>query len=146
MDFTDMVFIDPVAPGFAVPGDKDESKKKFYSIKPDIEYLSRTVYDWLLKNRRDGLAQVHSPARATAAIACPHHYFLADPAGRRDQRHGDGLALPRAGPWTRAPTSRHDWVTTLPSWPPPTTSGRQGALRPPDEGRGGLARGEFVSD
>src|SRR5438034_7280693 len=32
--------------------DKDETKKRFYSIKPDIEYLSRVVYDWLLKNGR----------------------------------------------------------------------------------------------
>jgi carboxypeptidase C (cathepsin A) len=53
MDFTDMVFIDPVGTGFSRSlVDKDETKKRFYSIKPDIEYLSRTVYDWLLKNGR----------------------------------------------------------------------------------------------
>jgi carboxypeptidase C (cathepsin A) len=53
LDFTDLVFIDPVGTGFSRSlVDKDETKKKFYSIKPDIEYLSRTVYDWLLKNGR----------------------------------------------------------------------------------------------
>src|SRR5579859_1471536 len=53
MDFTDMVFIDPVGTGFSRSlVDKDETKKRFYSIKPDIEYLSRIVYDWLLKNGR----------------------------------------------------------------------------------------------
>ncbi len=53
LDFTDMVFIDPVGTGFSRSlTDKDETKKRFYSIKPDIEYLSRIVYDWLLKNGR----------------------------------------------------------------------------------------------
>ena len=53
LDFTDMVFIDPVGTGFSRSlVDKDETKKRFYSIKPDIEYLSRIVYDWLLKNDR----------------------------------------------------------------------------------------------
>src|SRR5690348_124824 len=53
LDFTDLVFIDPVGTGFSrsLEG-KDETKKHFYSIKPDIEYLSRIVYDWLLKNGR----------------------------------------------------------------------------------------------
>jgi carboxypeptidase C (cathepsin A) len=53
LDVTDMVFIDPVGTGFSRSlVDKDETKKRFYSIKPDIEYLSRIVYDWLLKNGR----------------------------------------------------------------------------------------------
>src|SRR5258705_8814477 len=44
LDFTDMVFIDPVGTGFSRSlVDKDETKKRFYSIKPDIEYLSRIV-------------------------------------------------------------------------------------------------------
>lgn len=53
MDFTDLVFIDPVGTGFsrALVGD-DEAKKAFYSVKPDIAYLSRIVFDWLVKNGR----------------------------------------------------------------------------------------------
>jgi len=53
LDFTDLVFIDPVGTGFSrarVP--EDEAKKKFYSTNADIEYLSRVVYDWLVKNGR----------------------------------------------------------------------------------------------
>lgn len=53
LDFTDMVFIDPVGTGFSrarVP--EAEAKKKFYSTQADIEYLSRIVYDWLVKNDR----------------------------------------------------------------------------------------------
>ncbi|WP_448121415.1 S10 family peptidase [Xanthomonas arboricola] len=53
LDFTDLVFIDPVGTGFsrALIGD-DEAKKQFYNPQADVEYLSRVVYDWLLKNRR----------------------------------------------------------------------------------------------
>lgn len=53
LDFTDLVFIDPVGTGFSrsrIPD--DEAKKKFYATQVDIEYLSRIVYDWLVKNNR----------------------------------------------------------------------------------------------
>jgi carboxypeptidase C (cathepsin A) len=53
LDFTDLVFIDPVGTGFSRSlVDADETKKDFYGSKPDIEYLSRVVYDWLTKNGR----------------------------------------------------------------------------------------------
>jgi carboxypeptidase C (cathepsin A) len=53
LDFTDLVFIDPVGTGFSrasVP--EADAKRLFYSTTPDIEYLSRVVYDWLVKNDR----------------------------------------------------------------------------------------------
>jgi carboxypeptidase C (cathepsin A) len=53
LDFTDLVFIDPVGTGFSrasVP--EADAKKLFYSTTPDIEYLSRIIYDWLVKNNR----------------------------------------------------------------------------------------------
>lgn len=53
LDFTDLVFIDPIGTGFSrseVP--EAEAKKLFYSTEPDIEYLSRAVYDWLVTNNR----------------------------------------------------------------------------------------------
>lgn len=53
LGFTDLVFIDPVGTGFSralVP--EAEAKKLFYSTVPDIEYLSRVIYDWLVKNDR----------------------------------------------------------------------------------------------
>jgi len=55
LDFTDLVFIDPIGTGFSrstVP--EDEAKKLFYSTTPDIDYLSRVIYDWLVKNDRLG--------------------------------------------------------------------------------------------
>jgi len=53
LDFTDLVFIDPVGTGFSrarIP--EDEAKKKFYAVEADIDYLSRIIYDWLVKNGR----------------------------------------------------------------------------------------------
>ena len=53
LDFTDLVFVDPIGTGFSrsqVP--EAETKKLFYSTVPDIQYLSRVIYDWLVKNDR----------------------------------------------------------------------------------------------
>ncbi|MEO8460358.1 MAG: peptidase S10, partial [Dokdonella sp.] len=53
IDFTDLVFIDPVGTGFSrarIPD--DEAKKNFYTTDTDIEYLSRVIYDWLVTNDR----------------------------------------------------------------------------------------------
>jgi len=55
LDFTDLVFIDPIGTGFSRSlVSNDETKKQFYSTTPDIEYLSRIIYDWLVKNDRLG--------------------------------------------------------------------------------------------
>lgn len=53
LGFTDLVFIDPIGTGYSqalVPQDK--ATKLFYSTDSDITYLSRIIYDWLVKNGR----------------------------------------------------------------------------------------------
>jgi carboxypeptidase C (cathepsin A) len=53
LDFTDLVFIDPIGTGFSRSlVAADQTKKQFYSTDADIHYLSRIVYDWLVKNGR----------------------------------------------------------------------------------------------
>ena len=53
LDFTDLVFIDPIGTGFSRSlVSEAQTKKLFYTTVPDIEYLSRIVYDWLVKNDR----------------------------------------------------------------------------------------------
>lgn len=50
LDLTDLVFIDPIGTGFSrarVP--MEEARGHFFTTTGDIEYLSRIVYDWLLK-------------------------------------------------------------------------------------------------
>ena len=53
LDFTDLVFIDPIGTGYSRSlVNEADTKKMFYSTGPDIEYLSRIVFDWLVKNGR----------------------------------------------------------------------------------------------
>ena len=53
LDMSDLVFIDPVGTGFSHSmEDDDATKKDFYATEADIKYLSRVVYDWLVKNGR----------------------------------------------------------------------------------------------
>ena len=53
LDFTDLVFIDPVGTGYSRSlVSADETKKQFYSTAADIHYLSRVIYDWLVANGR----------------------------------------------------------------------------------------------
>jgi carboxypeptidase C (cathepsin A) len=53
LDFTDMVFVDPIGTGFSRSlVDEAETKKLFYAPKPDIEYLSLVIYKWLVQNDR----------------------------------------------------------------------------------------------
>ncbi|HEX4649969.1 MAG TPA: peptidase S10 [Granulicella sp.] len=53
LDFTDLVFIDPIGTGYSRSlVDEAETKKLFYAPTPDIEYLSLVIYKWLVKNDR----------------------------------------------------------------------------------------------
>jgi carboxypeptidase C (cathepsin A) len=53
LDFTDLVFLDPIGTGFSRSlTTPDETKKQFFSTETDIQYLSRAIYDWLVKNGR----------------------------------------------------------------------------------------------
>jgi carboxypeptidase C (cathepsin A) len=53
LGFTDLVFIDPIGTGYsrALIDDK-QATKDFYSTDIDIQYLSRIMVDWLVKNGR----------------------------------------------------------------------------------------------
>ena len=53
LDFSDLVFIDPIGTGFSRSVvNPDQAKKDFYTTENDIQYLSRIIYDWLTKNHR----------------------------------------------------------------------------------------------
>jgi carboxypeptidase C (cathepsin A) len=148
LDVTDMVFIDPVGTGFSRSlVDKDETKKHFYSIKPDIEYLSRIVYDWLLKNGR-----MASPKYITGESYGGYRvpritYFL--------QTHlGVGInGMVMVSPYLEPPMdqapefSPMPWVTTLPSMAAANYERQGKALSPAQMAEvETYARGEFVSD
>lgn len=53
LPFSDLVFVDPIGTGYSrALVSEANAKKFFYSPTPDIEYLSRVIYDWLVKNNR----------------------------------------------------------------------------------------------
>ncbi|GGE82496.1 S10 family peptidase [Sphingomonas prati] len=53
LDLTDLVFIDPIGTGFSRSlVDEAQTKKAFYANDPDVRYLSKIVYDWLVKEGR----------------------------------------------------------------------------------------------
>jgi len=53
LDFTDLVFIDPVGTGFSRSLEAaDATKRDFYRTDSDIHYLSRVIADWLISNQR----------------------------------------------------------------------------------------------
>jgi carboxypeptidase C (cathepsin A) len=53
LDFTDMVFLDPIGTGFSKSlVDEAESKKLFYGPDQDVQYLSLVIFKWLVKNDR----------------------------------------------------------------------------------------------
>ncbi len=53
LGFSDLVFIDPIGTGFSRSLVSDaETRKLFYNTDPDIAYLSRVIYTWLVDNGR----------------------------------------------------------------------------------------------
>jgi len=148
MDFTDMVFIDPVGTGFSRSlVDKDETKKRFYSIKPDIEYLSRIVYDWLLKNGRMASPKYVAGESYGGFRAPKITHYLQSQLGVGVS--GVVMVSPYLEPiMDQAPDfSPMNWVTTLPSMTAANYE-RQGKTLSPALMKEveDYTRGEFVSD
>ncbi len=53
LDFTDIVFIDPVGTGFSkLLVNNDENRKKYFSVRGDISSLAEAIRIWLEQNRR----------------------------------------------------------------------------------------------
>ncbi len=116
LDFTDLVFIDPVGTGFSraeVP--EADAKKLFYSTTPDIEYLSRIIYDWLVKNDRLG-SRKYLVGESYGGFRGPRvtHYLQAQLGVAMN---GVVLVSPYLNPTNREDSdlSPLPWMLTLPS-------------------------------
>ena len=115
LDFTDLVFIDPIGTGFSrsLVSD-DESKKLFYGPDQDIAYLSRIVYDWLVKNgrlqsRKYLVGESYGGYRAPRLTA-----YLQSQIGVA--MNGVVMVSPALAPSTGSDQiSPVDWMITLPS-------------------------------
>ena len=70
LDFTDLVFIDPVGTGFSRLIDPDDAlRDRYLSIDGDVEALADFILRWLTENGRTRRRRSTSSARATAASA-----------------------------------------------------------------------------
>ena len=115
LDFTDLVFIDPIGTGFSRSYvDEAETKKLFYAPTPDIEYLSLVIYKWLVKNDRM-LAKKYLMGESYGGYRGPRMtHYLQTQLGVGV----NGLFLvspylnPDFGPPALSPV---EWMTTLPS-------------------------------
>ena len=116
LDFTDLVFIDPVGTGFSRSNVSEaESKKLFYSTNPDIEYLSRIIYDWLVKNGRLG-SRKYLVGESYGGFRGPRvTYYLQSQLGVA--LNGAVLVSPYLNPWIEdnGDLSPVPWMMTLPS-------------------------------
>lgn len=116
LPFTDLVFIDPVGTGYSRSlVDDKQSTKDFYSTDADIHYLSRVVYDWLVRNGR-----MESPKYITGesygGFRGPRvTYYLQTQLGVA--MNGMVLISPYLDPlaWSDEFVSPMAWMTTLPS-------------------------------
>jgi carboxypeptidase C (cathepsin A) len=52
LDFTDLVFIDPVGTGYSVAAKPDQAAKQFWGVRQDADYLARLVGLYLVRNAR----------------------------------------------------------------------------------------------
>ena len=148
LDMTDLVFIDPVGTGFSrsLEGE-DQAKKDFFNADADIGYLSRTVYDWLLKNQR---------MRAKKYVIGESYggYRVPRIAYELQTRLGVGVnGIFMVSPYLDPPSTSHDnalsplpWMTDLPSMAAGHLE-REGKLTPQAMSAvEAYTQGQFVTD
>jgi carboxypeptidase C (cathepsin A) len=150
LDFTDLVFIDPIGTGFSRSFvDAEATKKAFYAADPDIAYLSRVIFDWLVANKRM-TSRKYLIGESYGGYRVPRVAF------HLTTRLGVGLAgIVMVSPALSPPVLLGDedqlsplgYVTTLPSMHAAWLE-RQGKLASPADLAAveAYARGEFATD
>ncbi len=147
LDFTDLVFIDPVGTGFSRSLIPDEqAKSKFFTVKSDIDYLSRIVFDWLVKNERMGSPK-YVVGESYGGFRAPRitHTLQTDLGVGVT---GVVMVSPflDAASWSGANFSPMPWISTLPSMAASNLE-RQGKLTPESLVEvENYARGEYATD
>ena len=92
LDFTDLVFVDPVGAGYSrFIASGEDVRKHFWSVDGDIDALSTFMRKWIEKNGRQAAKQVHR-GRKLWRLPRAEARLAAAPRRLRGQRTGDGLA------------------------------------------------------
>ncbi len=116
LPFSDLVFVDPIGTGYSRSlVSLAETKKFFYSTTPDIEYLSRVIFDWLVKNGRLQ-SRKYLTGESYGGYRGPRitHYLQAQLGVALN---GVVLVSPYLNPWIEGngEISPLPWMMTLPS-------------------------------
>ena len=116
LGFTDLVFIDPIGTGYsrALVDDK-QATKEFYSTDVDIEYLSRIMVDWLVKNGRMNSRKYYAGESYGGFRGPRITEYMQTRLGVA--MSGVILVSPYLDPsaWSNDTVSPLPWMTTLPS-------------------------------
>jgi carboxypeptidase C (cathepsin A) len=92
LDFTDLVFVDPVGTGYSrFIASGDEVRKQFWSVDGDIDVLATFMRKWIEKNGRQASKKFIAGEKLWR-LPRPEARRQAQRAGRRGERPGDGLA------------------------------------------------------
>ena len=116
LDFTDLVFIDPIGTGFSRSlVSADETKKQFYTTDADIHYLSRSHLRLAGEERPHGVAQVLCGRKLRRLSRAADHPLPANHLGVA--MNGVVLVSPYLNPTLdqNGDVSPMPWLLTLPS-------------------------------
>ncbi len=96
LDFTDLVFIDPVGTGYSrFVASGEDVRKRFYSVDGDVSAIALVIRRWLEKNDRLAVTEIRRRRKLWRHPRTEDRAQSADPAGRRRARADHGLALVR---------------------------------------------------
>ena len=96
--------------------DADDTKREFYSTDNDIHYLSRIIYDWLVKNGRLRSQKYLVGESYGGYPRSTDHHYLQSAARRGDERRRARVAVSRPGRIDEnGDLSPMAWMVTLPS-------------------------------
>ncbi|MBV8563855.1 MAG: peptidase S10 [Methylobacteriaceae bacterium] len=146
LDFTDLVFLDPVGTGYSrslLSG--DDARHRFWSVDGDIETLTEVIWRWLLKNKR---------------MASPKYYLGESYGGFRGPRLAHALRTERGvalnGLVLVSPVldfgrfngsfNTFDWVAHLPSYAATALSMKGPVTRAALAEAETYAEGDYLSD
>ena len=88
LDFTDLVFIDPVSTGYSrFVASGEDARKRFYSVDGDVNSIALVIRRWLEKHDRLTSPKYRRRRKLWRHPRAEGRAQSADPAGRR--RAGD---------------------------------------------------------
>ena len=109
LDFTDLVFLDPVGTGYSrAAGTGEDGARRYYEVDADAATLAAAIARWLRAN--DRLALVFAVTASTSIIS-PSNSAIA--CRKRVQTQAAAVRWQRrmSGSWRPTPGSRMSWTS-----------------------------------